>query len=248
MSKLLLLFAALMPAAALAADPAPAPAGSGPTVTITAQRDAEWGSYRHAYKAASSFLVHTGTRPLIQAHMQIRPREPGLRLEGMQVQLASETMKLDLQVDGIGRVTIPMLKTAYDEDAVLRLNRQAGYYRFSGRFSLKEREDGVYGAELLRAGCEQVLSAQRASGSLFRLIGKKCVGVKFVYPLADKEAAVEFRAAGGKATAIATTEAEPFESGRVGPYQVAVYQFGAWPVQGEIVAARRPLMITTLIE
>ena len=235
----LLLAAALIPLACAAADP--------PRVTITAQRDAEWGSYRHAYKAAASFEYHLSTRPLIQAHMQIRPREPGTRLEGLKIQLASESMTLDIPVDGIGRSTLPMLKKAYDEDAVLRLNRQKGHYRFSGRYSIRERDDGVYSVAQLRQACEQVLSAQRASGSMFRLIGKKCTGVRFIYPLADS-AAVEFRSADGKGSTITAADAEPFESGALGQYKVAIVRFGALPAAGDIIAARQPLAIGTVYE
>lgn len=248
MSRLLFLAAALIPAASIAADPVPAPVESGPKIVITAQRDAEWGSYRHAYKAASSFMVHTSTRPLIQAHMQIRPREPGVRLEGMQVQLAGETVKLDLPVDDIGRVSVPLMKAAYDEDAVLRLNRQKGYYRFSGRYTIKERDDGVYSAAMLREACEQLISAQRASGNWIRMIGQKCVGVTFIYPLADSGEGVVFRGADGKDSAIAAADAEPFDSGKIGVYKVARYRFDAWPAQGAIVAARPPLAIGTLYE
>ena len=244
----LLLFAALMCVAAAAVAGDSASADTGAKVTITAQRDAEWASYRHAYKAQSMFMLHTGPRPLIQAHMQIRPREPGLSLEGLQVQLASETVKLDLPVDGIGRVTMPLLKSAYDEDAVLRLNRQKGHYRFSGRYSIRERDDGLYGAAMLREACQQVLDAQRASGSRFRMFGKKCVGVTFIYPLAASAAGVQYRTADGKDALIAAADAEPFESGPIGPYKVAVYRFAAWPAGGTIVAERRPLAIGTLYE
>lgn len=154
---------------------------------------------------------------------------------------------MDLPVDGIGRVTMPLIKAAYDEDAVLRLNRQKGYYRFSGRFTIRERSDGIYSAAQLREACEQVLAAQRESGNRFRMMGKKCAGVKFVYA-PGTEAAVEFRDAAGKASAIAAADAEPFDSGPIGLYKVALYRFGAWPAQGEIVAPKGLLAIGTLYE
>lgn len=242
MNRLLALAALLTPLACAADDPAPTQ-----QVTITAQRDAEWNTYRHAYKAAAMFERHTATRPLIQAHMQIRPRAPGASLQGMQVQLAGTSMTMNLAVDGIGRVTMPMIKAAYDEDAVLRLNRQKGYYRFSGRFTIRERADGIYSAAQLREACEQVLGAQRDSGSRFRMMGKKCVGVKFVYA-PGVDAAIALRDAAGKESAIAAADAEPFDSGPIGVYRVAVYRFGAWPAQGEIVAPKGLLAIATLYE
>ena len=240
--KRLFLAAALIPLACAAADV--------PQVTISAQRDAEWASYRQAYKISASYEYHTRTRPLIQAHMQVRPLEPGTRLEGLRLQLASESMTVDVPVDDIGRSTLPMLKKAYDEDGVLRLNRQKGYYRFSGRYSIRDRHDGVYSVAQLREACEQVLSAQRASGSLFRLMGKKCAGIRFIYPLADSGATVNYRAADGSTStgAIAAADAEPFESGALGLYKVAIFRFGAWPAQGDVIAAARPLAIGTVYE
>jgi hypothetical protein len=245
MNHYLFLAAALLPLAAGAADPVTLP--EAPSVTITAARDAEWGGYRHAYRAAAYYARLTRSRPLIQAHMQIRPREPGLSLDGLRIELTGEKTKLTIPVDAIGRSTLPMLKQAYDEDAVLRLNRRAGYYRFSGRFSIKERDDGVYGAAELRAACEQLLSAQREDGNRFRLLGKKCVGVKFVYPLADVGAAIAFRD-GDKSSAIAAADDQPFDGNSMGQYKVATYRFADWPQAGDIIAAKRPLAIGTLYQ
>lgn len=239
--------AALLALGAGAAEPPATPLPDVQSVTIAGPLDAEWHSYRHAYKAAAHYAQLTRTRPLIQAHMQIRPREPGLPLDGLRIDVAGEKTALTIAVDGIGRATLPMLKQAYDEDAVLRLNRHAGYYRFSGRFTIREKDDGVYDAAELRAACEQLLSAQREDGNLFRLFGKKCVGVRFVYPLADTAAAIEFRSA-DKSAVIAAADGQPFEGGTMGLYKVAIYRFADWPSQGQVVAARRPLAIGTLYE
>ena len=126
--KYLMLAAALLPAA-LAAEPV----AEVPRVTVTAERDAEWHSYRRAYSANAFFQPYLSTRPLIQAHMQIRPNTPDLPMEGLRVHLTGDTTSIHLEADAIGRVTIPMLKQAYDEDAVLRLNRRKGSYHFQGR-------------------------------------------------------------------------------------------------------------------
>jgi hypothetical protein len=224
-------------------------AGQPPTtVEIVAKRDAEWASYRQAYKSVSAIGVITRSRPLIQAHMQIVPLREGLAVDGLRIQLAGETVTQDIPVDPIGRVTLPMLKQAYDEDAVLRLNRGKGNYRFTGRYSIRESDSGVYGAAELRAACEQLISAQRAGGSRFRLMGKKCVGVKFIYPPASAGAALTLADAAGKPGAIAATDAAPFDGVPLGKHKVALYRFDAWPAQGEIVSAQRPLFIGTLYE
>ena len=224
-------------------------AGQPPTsVEIVAKRDAEWASYRHAYNAASNFEKHMRTRPLIQAHMQIMPLREGLSLAGLRIQLAGETVALELPVDAFGRVTLPMLKQAFDEDAVLRLNRQKGNFRFSGRFSIREKDDGVYSAADLRAACEQLIGAQRDSGSRFRMMGKKCVGVRFIYPPAATGAALTVRDAAGKPGAIAAADAQPIDGVPLGMYKVVTYRFDAWPAQGDVVASQRPLFIGTLYE
>lgn len=219
-----------------------------PKVVVPAQRDAEWHSYRHAYKAARFFEPYLKTRPMIQAHMQIRPRQPDLPMDGLQLQLAGETVNLAIAVDALGRATLPMLKQAYDEDAVLRLNRQKGSYSFNGRFSIREREDGVYSAAGLRAACEQLISAQRESGYRLRLIGKQCAGVKFVYPRDAEAPDVQYRDAAGKLTPLAAVRGQPFENPTMGDYQLVVYRFADWPAQGDFLVRSKPLALGTEYE
>ena len=222
--------------------------GQPPTsVEIVAKRDAEWASYRHAYKAAANFERIMRSRPLIQAHMQIMPLREGLPLAGMRIELTGETVAQELAVDAIGRAVLPMLKQAFDEDAVLRLNRQKGNFRFTGRYSIREKESGVYGAAELREACEQLIGAQRDSGNRLRLMGKQCAGVRLIYPPASV-AGVTFRDATGKLDTLASADEAPFRDVPMGLYKVVNYRFDAWPAQGELVTAQRPLFIGTLYE
>jgi len=145
-------------------------------------------------------------------------------------------------------VTVPKLKQAYDEDAVLRLNRPKGLYKFSGRYSIKERDDGTYSVADLREACEQMIGAQRESGYRVWLWGKKCVGVKFVYPAADAGAAIAFHAADDRVTPIAAIDGKPFEDDSMGDDKIAVLRFEDWPGDGRVVAGARPLAIGTLCE
>ena len=231
----------VLPFAALAED---TPA----RVVVPAQRDAEWHSYRHAYKAARFFAPYLKSRPLIQAHMQIRPKTPDLPMDGLQLQLAGETVSMAIPVDAVGRATLPMLKQAYDEDAVLRLNRQKGHYQFSGRYSIRERDDGVYSAAGLQAACEQLLSAQRESGYRLRLIGKKCAGVKFVYALDGAAPEVQHKDTEGRLAPLKAERGYPFENPTMGNYQIAVFRFADWPAQGDVLAGGKLLAIGTLYE
>ena len=217
-------------------------------VEVQGKRDAEWSSYRRAYGASAFFERFTRTRPLIQAQMQVRPIAPDAPLTGLRLTIAGQATHLDIAVDAIGRADVPQLKQAYDEDAVLRLNREKGIYYFAGRYSIKERADGLYDAATLREACEQMIAAQRASGYRVRLFFKKCTGVKFVYPRGDATAAVDFRTADGVAKAIAPIEAHPFEDESMGLYSVVVYRFADWPKQGQLVPKTPPLAIGTLYE
>lgn len=239
---LLLVSAPALPAAQ-------APQEAEPTrVYVNAARDSEWHSYRHAYKAARFFEPYTRSRPLIQAHMQIRPLRPELSLEGLHIQLVGETTNVAIPVDAIGRAVLPMLKSAYDEDAVLRLNRQKGHYAFNGRYSIREKADGIYPGAELRAACDQLLGAQRESGYRFRLLGKTCAGIKFVYRRAEAAPQVIHRDAAGVERALPVREMQPFENNTMGLYQVAVYRFADWPANGTVSAQSRPLALGTLYD
>ncbi len=220
-------------------------------VEIAALRNAEWGSYRHAYKANTFFATYTGNRPLIQAHMQLRPM-PNARnasLDGLKLQLSGEKTRIDIAVDAMGRASLPMLKQAYDEDAVLRLNRPQGQFYFSGRYSIREREDGIYDVAELRAACEQLISAQRESGYRIRLIGKKCAGIKFIYALSDSKIAINFRNGAQELSRdLPVSETTPFEDDSMGRYRVALYKFSDWSTSGKIIATSKPLAIGTLYD
>ena len=235
---------ALAPAAGSADKVEPEPQ----RVIVSAPQDSEWHSYRRAYKTTMAFARHTATRPLIQVHMQIRPLRPELPMEGLHIELLGETTSVGIAVDAIGRATVPLIKTAYDEDAVLRLNRQKGHYIFSGRYSIRERDDGKYAAADLRAACEQLLSAQRESGYRLRLLGKRCAGIKFVYRLSEEQPRVVHVDASGAERVLPVSHGYPFENATMGTYQVAVYRLADWPAGGTVVAQTRPIAIGTLYE
>lgn len=238
MKTLPLCIAALLPLAAYA--------GADPQVLINAERDSEWNSYRHAYKAAAFFAYYTRSRPLIQAHMQIRPLDPATPLDGLSLRLVGEKTDTTIAVDALGRAELPMLKQAYQDDAVLRLNRQKGYYHFSGRYSIRAHADGVYDLAELRAACEQLIGAQRESGYRMRLSGKQCLGIKFVYPAgAAPEVRIQTDGPGG---ALPLVDAHPFEGSSMGIYKVALYRFADWPLRGKIETLSAPLAIGTLYD
>lgn len=217
-------------------------------VEVTRTLDAEWASYRYAYEAAAFTGKVLRKRPLVQTQMQLRPIDPATPVTGLKVRLVGAHTDQSFDVDDIGLVDLPLLKQAYDDDAVLRLNRLKGLYRFSGRFTIRQREDGTYSAADLREACEQLIGAQRDSGYRLRLWGKKCVGVKFVYPATTSGDAVDVQAADDHVTPIATVEGKPFEDESMGTYSIAVVRFADWPATSRVVARARPLAIGTLYE
>lgn len=220
-------------------------------VEVNAVRDSEWASYRQAYKAAARAATYTRGRPLIQAQLQIRPLSPEASLEGLKLHLAGAKTSIDIDVDPLGLADIPMSKQAYDEDAVLRLNRQKGRYYFSGRYSIRAHADGVYQIADLRAACEQLIDAQRDTGYRLRLFGKRCAGIKFSYAAGGGAAAVEIRREDGSVVLVAMSDAHPFEDNTMGIYKVAIVRFADLPQQGSVVTVvtvDKPLAIGTLYE
>ena len=217
-------------------------------VEVNGQLDAEWASYRYAYEASVFTNKFVRKRPMIQTQLQLRPLDPATPVTGLKVKLVGARTSLELVADDVGRIDLPQLKSAYDEDAVLRLNRPKGLYRFSGRYSIKEHADGVYTLADLREACDELIGAQRESGYRLRLWGKKCAGVKFAYPVDTSAAAADFHAPDDRVTPIAAVDGRPFEDESMGTYKIVVVRFADWPKDGRVVVRDKPLSIGTLYE
>lgn len=242
MLKRTLLIALLWPVTALAEEPAQ-------TVQVVATRDAEWASYRRAYKANAMYMAYVRPYPLVQAHMQLRPARPEMSMAGLRIQVAGKGGSTELAVDTVGRAVLPVSDALYKDDAVLRLNRGKGLYHFSGRFSIRERDDGVYMADQLRAACQQLISVQREAGARLRLLGKKCTAIKFVYDASTQAPGVMFRdQAGSDPTTIPVADGHAFEDQSMGIYKIALYRFSDWPRDGAVLTPVKPVAIGTVYE
>ena len=238
----MLAVAALMPGAGASAE------GDVQNVEVKGKFDPEWSSYRYAYQASVFTNKFLRKRPLVQSQLQLRPLDPLTPVTGLKVTLEGAKTHVEMVADDLGRVDMPELKQAFDEDAVLRLNRPKGLYKFSGRYTIRQRDDGAYRVADLRDACEQMISAQRESGYRIRLWGKKCTGVKFVYPATDDAASVDFHAADDHVTPIAAVDGRPFEDDSMGRYKIVVLRFADWPEDGRVVTGAKPLAIGTLYE
>ena len=151
----------------------------------------EWVSYRDAYRAMVLFDKYGGAKNLLQNHLQVVPREKGVLGEGLQLVLNGKTVQTSLPLDASGRGTLPLLKAAYDENAVLAPNRRLGGFTIRPRVSLAPRADGAYDVLELRSACEQALGFARYADATAR--GRQCAGVRLVFPKKGAEAAVRVR-------------------------------------------------------
>jgi hypothetical protein len=207
---------------------AAAPAGA------QARADA-WVSYRDAYRAMVRFEKYGGPKSLLLNQLQVLPATRGALGDGAQLTLAGRTTQLNLPLDPLGRTVFPLQKAAYDENAVLSLNRKGVPFTVQPQVSIAPRADGQYDAAELRAACGQALAYLRwidASQG-----GHACAGVRFVFAKKG-EAGVRLRADGSERT----LPGSELDDGLTG---VGV-RFGTQ--QAQVVVTNAPLAILPLIE
>ncbi len=215
------------------------------TATAQAQATAEggaWVSYRDAYRAMVVFDKYGKAKNLIQDHLQVMPRDASVSLDGVRLDLAGSGTGLNLPLDGAGRAVFPLLKAAYDGNAILTLNRPAGQYLFRRRVSIAVRADGVYDGAELRAACEQVLSFERY---VDRSRAGQCVGVRFAFTRAGGEPGVRLRKGDGALAALPATDGAPFPDDPDARFKIVDYRFGA---PGQVLTRGAPVAIAALIE
>jgi len=207
-------------------------------------QDGEWVSYRDAYKAMVVFAKYGKPKNLLQMHYQLSPQEAATSLDGVSLSLNGKTVQLNLPLDPTGRTSFPLLKAAYDENAVLALNRKASLFAFHPRLSLAVRADGAYDAAELRAACEQALQYQRYVNAAFG--ARKCVGVRFVYQK-KAEAVLQLRD-GGRETLLPSVDGAAFDGDAGAGFRVVNYRFSDWPERGQVVSPFPPLALAPLFD
>lgn len=205
--------------------------------------DAEWMSYRDAYRTMVVFEKYGKAKHLIQNHLQVVGRDKTAAPDGLQLTLAGKTTRLNLPLDATGRAVLPLLKTAYDENASLVLNRKAGQYLFRSRVSIVIRPDGVYEAAELRAACEQALTYQRHVDPSLR--ARKCGGVHFVFAKGVIDPGVRLRK--GDA-ALPPGDGPAFQGDAYEGFRVVAYKFGDIQAREQVVTQNPPLAINPVYE
>jgi hypothetical protein len=219
-----------------------------PTLLLTAglaaaqARDGEWVSYRDVYRSMVVFEKYGGAKNLLQAQLQVTPREPG---NGeAHLTLSGKSTQLNLPLDATGRTTLPLLKAAYDENAVLVLGSRGGSFMVRPRVSIALRADGIYDTADLRTACEEAAGFARY---VDRSFGRKhCSAVRFVFAKKG-EAPVQARRAGGGRTTLPVTEDVAFPGDADASFPVVVYRL-AGDERTQLVTSKAPLAIVPLFE
>ena len=224
------LFSALLLAAGVAAAQAP---------------DGEWVSYRDAYRSMVVFEKYGKPKHLIQNHFQVMPREKGVALDGLRLSLSGKSTQLILPLDATGRTVFPLLKAAYDENAVLVLNRKASQFVLRPRVSLVVRPDGLYEAAELRAACDQALNFARYADASARSLS--CAGVRFGFAKKGMAPVVRVRS-GESATALPVVEGAVFSDDPDDGFRTVLYRFADAPARGQVVTQEAPLAIAPVFE
>jgi hypothetical protein len=206
--------------------------------------DAEWVSYRDAYRSMVVFEKYGKAKHLIQHHLQVAPRDKAVSPEGLQLTLVGKSTRLQLPLDATGRAVFPLLKAAYDENASLVLNRKGGQYLFKPRVSIVVRPDGVYEAADLRAACEQALAYQRQTESGFR--GSRCSGVRFVFAKGVMDPGVRLRK--GEGASLPPGDGPAFVGDAYEGFRVVSYKFGDAQQKEQVVTQNVPLAINPIYD
>jgi hypothetical protein len=147
-----------------------------------------WISYRDVYKEMLWFDKYGGPKHLIQSKLHILYKDTTSKFVKPNLSLIGKTVNLSLPLDAINRVTLPLIKTAYDENAELSLNslpeQHINKVKFQSMISIHLRSDGIYEVGNLMLACDQ---AQQYQSYLRNKLGRKkvCLGVKIIYAEKD---------------------------------------------------------------
>lgn len=202
---------------------------------------AEWASYRDAYRTMVVFEKYGGAKNLLQHHLQLLPREKGVLGEGLQLALAGKTVQTSLALDPLGRTVLPLLKAAYDDNAVLSPSRRIGAFALRSRVSIAPQPDNSYASADLRTACEQALGFARHVDATART--RQCVGVRMVFPKKGAEVSVRVRGANGAEQALPMV---PSVGEVDADFPSVTYRFG--PEVARVITYSAPLAIVPLFE
>jgi len=213
-------------------------------IAVAQARADEWVSYRDAYRAMVVFDKYGGPKHLLHNQLQVRPRARGMLDDAASLLIKGRTLQTSLALDALGRTTLPLLKVAYDENAVLVPNRPLGGFTVRPRISLALRADGAYDTTELRAACEQALGFARHGDASAR--SQACVGVRLVFAKTSLAAGARLRT-GGADTVLPVTRAPAFAGDVDDDFPVVTYRFTPSDA-AQLVTYNAPLAIVPVFE
>ncbi|UVW29896.1 hypothetical protein [Massilia sp. H6] len=203
----------------------------------------EWASYRDAYRAMVVFEKYGGAKNLLQNHLQLVPRAKGVLADGIQLALTGKTVRTSLTLDALGRTVLPLVKAAYDENAVLAPNRRLGGFTLRARVSIATQPDNTYETADLRSACEQALAYARHVDASAR--SQRCEGVRMVFAKHSGDISVRLRGADGEQP-LQLVAGPAFAGDAVADLPGATYRFSGESAQ--LVTYGAPLAIVPLFE
>ncbi|WP_420475470.1 hypothetical protein [Noviherbaspirillum sp. ST9] len=201
-------------------------------------QDVEWLSYRDAYRQMIRFEKFGKPKHLIQNHLQVSPKDKGGALDGVRLALSGPATQLNLPLDAAGRAVFPFLKSAYDDNARLVLNRKAGQFVLQPRVSIVPRADGAYEIAELRSACEQALDYLRYAGKPVQ--DRKCAGVRFAFARTGVEPVVKLR---GASAALPVEDGSAFPDAAAGAFRIVTYRFAEGTDKGTLLTQGIPAAI-----
>ncbi|MDE2431215.1 MAG: hypothetical protein KGM99_21035, partial [Burkholderiales bacterium] len=193
-----------------------------------AGQETEWISYRNAYKQMILFEKYGKPKQFLQNRFQLVPTQHGEQMDDVRLTLVSQSLRLKLPVDPVGRALFPLLKSAYDENAELRLNRPAGTFVFRSRVSVTPRADGVYDVADLKMACDQLKDFLRFTGDTVAA-AKKCIGLEFVFAKKDLDSVIAFKNAENSRQALPESKGDDTDTLLPENLKSFLFRFSDWP-------------------
>ena len=154
---------------------------AGPQVTVVGIRNPLQVNYRFAHSALKFSDTYAGLKDAVRALFQLIPLVPDLDTSPLTLTVEGVAVNEPIALTSSLTAVIPLNQKAFDEDAVISINRKPDAYRMMFSASVALIDSGAYTPEYLSAACSQVFDFVRAQSFRVRLrtIGKRCVGVKF---------------------------------------------------------------------
>lgn len=204
--------------------------------------EGDWVSYRDAYRVMVVFEKYGGAKNLIQSELQVLAKDVPFDLP-QQLMLNGRNIHLSLPLDATGRTVFPLLKAAYDDNAVLALSQKDAVFALRPRVTIQVRPDSTYESAELRAACEQALGFAHYIKE--PVGGRQCVGVRFVFDRKASGTLARVRRTDGGSGALPVLESQVFDSGNVLP--TVTYRFNG-PERAQVQTATAPLAIAPVFE